>query len=98
MWIPENVYRDDSSRCFLSITSGLLFVSNSPLKAGEKLTVIFISAFFKLTPLHPPLSPREGGKWCPATSYPLSIIERGTRGELRKAKKPCQLWSFSPGF
>jgi hypothetical protein len=31
-------------------------------------------------------------------SYPLSKIERGTRGELRKAMKINQLWTFSPGF
>jgi hypothetical protein len=31
-------------------------------------------------------------------SYPLSRIERGTRGELRKAMKTCQLWTFSPDF
>jgi hypothetical protein len=29
-------------------------------------------------------SPREGETDCPAMSYPLSIIERGTRGELKK--------------
>jgi hypothetical protein len=57
----------------------------------------FNSVFFKLTPLHPSLSER-GGKGCPATSYPLSRIERGTRGELRKAKKTCQFLTFSPGF
>jgi hypothetical protein len=31
-------------------------------KPDEKLTVLYISAFFKLTPLHPPLSQREGEK------------------------------------
>jgi hypothetical protein len=66
------------------------------MESGEKLTVVFISAL-KTHPLTPSLSKR-GGKGCPATSYPLSIIERGTRGELRIARKICQLWTFSPDF
>jgi hypothetical protein len=48
-------------------------------------------------PASPSLSER-GGIGCLAMSYPLSSIERGTRGELRKAKKICQLWTFSPDF
>jgi hypothetical protein len=79
--------------------------------SGEKLTVLLYKPFKKLTPW-PPLFSREGGTSRLATSYPLSIrqpnvcfthvgdptIERGTRGELRKAMKICQLWTFSLGF
>jgi hypothetical protein len=64
--------------------------------SGEKLTVLFISALFQTHPLASPSLSERGGIMCPATSYTLSIIERGIRGELRKAKKTCQLWSFSP--
>jgi hypothetical protein len=71
------------------------------LKACEKLTVLFISAFFQTHPLaSPPLSER-GGKGCPAMSYPLSrgaYIERGPRGELRKAIMINQLWTFAQDF
>jgi hypothetical protein len=67
-------------------------------KADEKLTVLFISAFFQTHPLASPSLSERGGKRYPAMSYPLSIIERGTRGKLRKIKKTCQLWTFSPGF
>jgi hypothetical protein len=55
------------------------------MEGGEKPTALFFSGLIKLTPFHPPLSPREGEKPCPAISYSLSRIERGTRGELRKA-------------
>jgi hypothetical protein len=47
---------------------------------------LFISVFLTHPLASPSLSER-GGKACPAMSYPLSIIERGTWGELRKAKK-----------
>jgi hypothetical protein len=53
---------------------------------------------FKKTHPLTPLFPREGGTSRLATSYPLSRIEIGTRGELRKTMKIHQLWTFSPGF
>jgi hypothetical protein len=59
---------------------------------------LFISAFLKTHPLASPSLSERGGKECPARDYPLSRIERGTRGELRKAEKTNQLCTFSPDF
>jgi hypothetical protein len=59
---------------------------------------LFFTAFENSPPCIPLSLSERGGKGCPAMSYPLSRIERGTRGELRKAMVKNQLWTFSPDF
>jgi hypothetical protein len=61
----------------------LLLIYQPPERPVKNSPFCSFQPFFELTPLHPPLSER-GGKGCPAMSYPLSRIERGTKGELIK--------------